>query len=186
MSLTVSIVQEPQVRYQPAPPADEAITGRIHVIRGRKVMLDRDLADLYGVKAIRLREQVKRNPDRFPPLFMFQLTASELRGLVSQNAIPSHSHAGGTLPYAFTEHGILMLANVLRSGCASAMSIRIIELFVRMREELLSHREILQKLEQLEGRVSGHDEEIQALFDHLTALVTPTEQPRRTIGFKPE
>jgi len=173
-------------RYGLSAPADEAITGRIHVIRGRNVMLDRDLAELYGVKAIRLREQVKRNPDRFPPLFMFQLTASELREVVSQNAIPSHSHVGGALPYAFSEHGILMLANVLRSGRATAMSIRIIELFVRMRDAFISHQGILQKLEQLEGRVSSHDEEIQALFDHLTAMISGAEQSRRSIGFKPE
>ncbi len=181
-----AIAHEPQARYALVPPADEAITGRIHMIRGRKVMLDRDLAELYGVKAIRLREQVKRNPDRFPSLFMFQLTASELRDAVSQNAIPSHSHAGGSLPYAFTEYGILMLANVLRSGRATAMSIRIIELFVRMREAFLTHQDLLQKLEQLEGRVAGHDEEIQALFDHLTAMVSGTEPSRRAIGFKPD
>lgn len=192
--MTDTLAMERQARYQRGSPAerveaahaDEAIHGRIHLLRGLKVMLDRDLAELYGVKAIRLREQVKRNPDRFPPLFMFQLTASELRDLVSQNAIPSHSHAGGSLPYAFTEHGILMLANVLRSGRATAMSIRIIELFVRMREAFLTHQDILQKLEQLEGRVSGHEEDIQALFDHLTALISPTEQSRRAIGFKPD
>ncbi|MGV8878082.1 MAG: ORF6N domain-containing protein [Sphingobacteriaceae bacterium] len=99
-------------------------------MREQKVMLDRDLAELYGVKAIRLREQVKRNPERFPQNFMFQLTEQEVEDMVSQNAIPSRQVLGGTLPYAFTEHGILMLSNVLKSEKAIQMSIRIIEMFV--------------------------------------------------------
>jgi hypothetical protein len=101
-------------------------------------MLDRDLAELYGVKAIRLREQVKRNPGRFPENFTFQLTEKEVENMVSQNAIPSKQHLGGYLPYAFTEHGLLMLANVLKSDQAITMSIRIIEIFVKLREVLLA------------------------------------------------
>jgi hypothetical protein len=100
---------------------DETIINKIFLIRGQKVMLDRDLAELYGVKSIRLREQVKRNIDRFPDRFMFQLTDNEVVFMVSQNAIPSKKHLGGSLPYAFTEHGVLMLANVLKSGKAIQM-----------------------------------------------------------------
>ena len=102
--------------------ADQEITGRILLIRGQRVMLDRDLAQLYGMLPFRLREQVKRNLERFPKNFMFQMTAKELREMVSQFAIPSHTYAGGSVPYAFTEHGVLMLANVLRSERAVQMS----------------------------------------------------------------
>jgi len=94
---------------------EEVVLSKIFLIRGRKVMLDRDLAFLYGVKAIRLREQVKRNSERFPETFMFQLTEDEVDFMVSQNAIPSKKHLGGYLPFVFTEYGVLMLANVIKS-----------------------------------------------------------------------
>jgi len=94
---------------------DEVVMNKIYLIRNQKVMLDRDLSELYGVKTIRLREQVKRNQERFPENFMFQLNEKEVENMVSQNAIPSKSHLGGYLPYAFTEHGVLMLANILKS-----------------------------------------------------------------------
>ena len=123
---------------------------KIYFIRKQKVMLDRDLAELYGIKAIRLREQVKRNSDRFPINFMFQLTGKEAEAMVSQNAIPSKLHLGGYLPYAFTEHGVLMLANVLKSETAIEVSLRLIEIFVKMREMLSAHKDVLLKLEQLE------------------------------------
>ncbi len=125
---------------------DEIISTKIYLIRDKKVMLDRDLAGLYDIKAIRLREQVKRNLERFPENFMFQLSEKEVDILVSQNAIPSRKHLGGYLPYAFTEHGILMLANVIKSERAIKMSIRIIEIFVSMREMLLAYKDILHKL----------------------------------------
>jgi len=99
--------------------SDEVVISKIHYIRGQKVMFDRDLAELYGVKAIRLREQVKRNPGKFPVHFMFQLTNKEVETMVSQNAIPSKQHLGGALPYVFTEHGVLQLANVLKSERAT-------------------------------------------------------------------
>lgn len=97
---------------------DAVITNKIYLIRGKKVILDRDLAELFDVKAIRLREQLKRNIEKFPVHFMFQLTNEEVEIMVSQNAIPSKQHLGGSLPYVFTEHGVLQLANVLRSGKA--------------------------------------------------------------------
>jgi len=167
--------------------ADQEIGGKILMIRGQRVMLDRDLAKLYGMLPFRLREQVKRNLERFPKSFMFQLTAKEFRDVVSQFAIPSIRHAGGSLPYAFTEHGVLMLANVLRSERAIQMSIRIIELFVRMREMVFTHKDILHKLERLEEKVGLHDEDIGTLFEHIRELLTPMEEPlspRKRIGYK--
>src|ERR1700752_3251586 len=107
---------------------EEVILNKIYVIRNQKVMLDRDLAELFGVKSFRLREQVKRNESKFPEHFMFQLTDLEVEIMVSQNAIPSKKHLGGYLPYVFTEHGVLMLANVLKSDLATKVSIKIIEL----------------------------------------------------------
>jgi phage regulator Rha-like protein len=163
----------------------------IFLIRGQKVMLDRDLAELYDIKATRLREQVKRNSDRFPIGFMFQLTESEVDIMVSQNAIPSRKHLGGYLPYAFTEHGVLMLANVLKSDRAIKVSIRIIEIFVRMREMLLAHKEILQKMEEVEIRCNDHDQKIMLIFEYLKKLEKSKHEElefktRRKIGFKPE
>ena len=109
---------------------EDWISTKIYTIRKQRVMLDRDLAELYGVKSIRLREQVKRNKERFPVEFMFQLDDSEVGWLVSQNAIPSKKHLGGHLPFAFTEHGLLQLANVLRSSKAVEVSIELIRVFV--------------------------------------------------------
>ena len=163
---------------------DEVVMNKIYQIREHKVMLDRDLAELYGVKAIRLREQVKRNQERFPDNFMFQLTEMEVENMVSQNAIPSKQHLGGYLPYAFTEHGVLMLANVLKSERAITMSIRIIEIFVKLREVLLTHKDILLKLEQLEKRAVRQDDDIKLIFKYLRELLNPKTEPMRKIGFK--
>ncbi|MCX5750663.1 MAG: ORF6N domain-containing protein [Candidatus Saganbacteria bacterium] len=121
----------------------ERIENKIFLIRGEKVMLDRDLAKLYGVKAIRLREQVKRNKARFPEEFMFQLTHQEAEILVSQNAIPSRKHLGGSLPYAFTEHGVAMLSSILRSERAIKISILIVKTFVKLRRILATHKELV-------------------------------------------
>ncbi len=163
---------------------DEVVMNKIYLIRGHKVMLDRDLATLYGVMAIRLREQVKRNQERFPENFMFQLTEKEVEYMVSQNAIPSKQHLGGSLPYAFTEHGVLMLANVLKSEQAITMSIRIIEIFVKLRETLLTNKDILLKLEQLERKAVQHDGDIKLIFKYLKELLSPPTEPSRKIGFK--
>jgi hypothetical protein len=143
---------------------DEIVMNKIYLIRGQKVMLDRDLAQLYNVKSIGLREQVKRNATRFPENFMFQLTEMEVYAMVSQNAIPSKKHLGGYLPYAFTEHGILMLANILRSERAIQVSIHIIEIFVKMREMILTHKDILLQLEKIEKKLTNHDEDIARIF----------------------
>ncbi|HEY5969384.1 MAG TPA: ORF6N domain-containing protein [Chitinophagaceae bacterium] len=163
---------------------DELVMNKIYLIRGQKVMLDKDLAELYDIKPIRLREQVKRNNSRFPENFMFQLSEKEVNTMVSQNAIPSRKHLGGYLPYAFTEHGVLMLANVLRSERAIQVSIRIIEIFVKIRETLLAHKDILLQLEKIEKKLAGHDENITLIFGYLKQLLNPPQQSRRKIGFK--
>lgn len=164
--------------------SDEMIMSKIYYIREQKVMLDRDLAAMYGVIPIRLREQVKRNKDRFPEHFMFQLTENEVDIMVSQNAIPSKKHLGGYLPYAFTEHGVLMLANVLKSKEAIKVSLRLIEIFVKMRESLSTHKDILLKLEQLEKKITEHDSDIQMIFKALKKLLNPPQKPGPKIGFR--
>lgn len=164
--------------------SDQVLIDKIVIIRGQKVMFDRDLAELYGVKPIRLREQVKRNISRFPENFMFQLTDAEVDFMVSQNAIPSKKHLGGSLPYAFTEHGVLMLSNVLKSERALVMSIRIIEIFVKLREALLSHKDILLKVERLERKVVTNDADIKLIFEYLKELLDPKTEPMRKIGFR--
>ena len=181
------MVNEAPARYSTVAPPDAAITGRIHLIRGQKVMLDRDLAELYGVETKQLKRQVRRNISRFPEDFMFEITKEEAENSRSQFGTLKQGENIKYLPMAFTEQGVAMLSSVLNSKQAILVNIHIIRVFSRMREVLLSHREILQKLEQLEERLSGHDEEIQAIFDHLTELVSPAaEQPRKSIGFKPQ
>ena len=170
---------------------DEAIISKIFLIREKKIMLDKDLAELYEVKPLRLREQVKRNMERFPENFMFRLTQEEADLMVSQNAIPSKQHLGGHLPYAFTEHGVLMLSNVLRSKRAIKMSIRIIEVFVKVREMLLTHKDILLKLEKIEQKLSGHDDKILLIFEYLKQLEKVKQEElefkkRKRIGFRQE
>lgn len=163
---------------------DELIMSKIYLLRSQKIMLDRDLAALYGVKPIRLREQVKRNNGRFPANFMFQLTEEEVETMVSQNAILSRRHLGGALPYAFTEHGVLMPANVLKTQAAMNVSIRIIEIFVKMRDMLSTHKAMLLQLEKTERQLIRHDDDIALIFEHLKELLNPPQPPRRQIGFK--
>jgi hypothetical protein len=163
---------------------DEIVLSKIFYIRDHKVMLDRDLAELYGVEPRRLRQQVKRNMERFPERFMFQLTENEVDGMVSQIVSPSKQQMGGHLPYAFTEHGVLMLANVLRSKKAIQASLRIIEIFVKIREMLSTHKDVLLKLEQLEKKVTGHDADVQVIFQCLKQLLDPPREPRPRVGFR--
>jgi hypothetical protein len=163
---------------------DEVLVNKIYMIREQKVMIDRDLAELYGVKPIRLREQVKRNHVRFPENFMFQLTVQEVEVMVSQNAIPSKQALGGSLPYAFTEHGVLMLSNVLKSERAVQMSIRIIEIFVKLREILLLHKDIQLLVEQIEKKLIKQDEKIELLFTYLSKFIEKDDKPRTPKGYK--
>ncbi|MEA3494349.1 MAG: ORF6N domain-containing protein [Candidatus Margulisiibacteriota bacterium] len=159
---------------------EERIESKIFLIRGQKVMLDRDLAKLYGVKPRRLREQVKRNIKRFPPDFMFQLNNEEVKVMVSQNAIPSIKHLGGYLPYAFTEQGIAMLSSVLKSDRAISVNIAIVRAFVKLRQVLATHKEVSRKLKELEQKVEGHDKEIKAVFDAIRKLMEPDQKTKKT------
>lgn len=146
---------------------EEILISKIYYIRGHKVMIDRDLAELYGVETKRLKEQVNRNLERFPAHFMFELTKDEDDLLRSQFATLKRGAHPKYLPYAFTEHGILMLSNVLKSSRAIEMSIRIIDVFLKLREMLLTHKDILIKLEQLERQVIQNSADIQMIFAAL-------------------
>lgn len=163
---------------------DETIISKIYQLRSTSVMLDRDLAVLFDVKTYRLREQVKRNKMRFPENFMFQLTENEVDVMVSQNAIPSKQYLGGHLPYVFTEHGVLQLSNVLKSERAIQISIKIIELFVKMREMLLTHKDILLQLEEMRKSIKSNDERIDMIYNYLVQFINEQKKPRNEIGFK--
>ncbi len=157
---------------------------KVFSIRGKKVMIDRDLAELYGVSTKRLNEQVRRNHARFPEVFMFQLSTDEKTEVVAKCDHLKILKYSSFRPFAFTEHGVLMLANVLNSKRAVKMSIRIIEVFIRMREMLTAHREFSERLKRLEDTAGKHGGEIQAIIEALKQLVRYEECPKRTIGFK--
>ena len=163
----------------------ESIEGKILLIRGEKVMMDRDLAKLYKVPTRRLNEQVKRNIRRFPRDFMFQLTRKEFKILKSQFAISSW---GGIrkLPHAFTEQGVTMLSGVLHSERAVQANIAIMRAFVKLRQILSTHKALAYKLKQLETKIEKHDGEIHAIFEAIRRLMTPSEKPKRRIGFHSE
>lgn len=156
----------------------------IHWIRGTRVMLDGDLAHFYGVTTARLNEQVRRNAGRFPQDFMFQLTLSEHRNLMSQIAT-SRSGWGGRrkTPSVFTEHGALMLASVLNTPIAVTASVRVVRAFVRLRTMVAHQRRLASKLAEIERKLTGHDARIDALFDAIRELMDPPEPPSREIGF---
>jgi hypothetical protein len=163
----------------------ESIEHRIFTIRGRRVILDADLARLYGAPTFRLNEAVKRNSKRFPADFCFQLTRDEATILISQSAISSGAHGGRrTLPWAFTEHGAMMAANVLNSPRAVQMSIFIVRAFLRMRQELVTSAAILKRLAEIDRRLLMHDVVLRDLYRKLQPLLTPpSAPPRRQIGF---
>lgn len=164
--------------------AQEVIENRIFVIRGFKVMLDRDLAELYQVKTKYLNRQVKRNIERFPEEFMFQLTAEEKNELVPNWHRFKSLKYSSAMPYAFTEHGVVMLASVLNSKRAVAISIHIVKTFIKLREFLSYHKEIGQKLKELEHKLSKHDTDILTIFEAIRQLMAPPpEPPKRRIGF---
>ena len=163
---------------------EEVLISKIFHIRGHKVMLDEDLADLYEVETKQLKRQVRRNIDRFPDDFMFELTREEFDNLRSQIG---SSNWGGVryMPMAFTEQGVAMLSSVLKSPRAIKVNIQIIRVFTRMREMLLNYKDLFLKLEQLERKVGGHDEDIQLVFAYLKKLLpTPEQTERRRIGFQ--
>lgn len=147
-------------------------------------MLDRDLAALYGVRPIALRQQVKRNRIRFPADFMFRLSRKEAEALVSQNVIPSRRSMGGYLPYVFTEQGVAMLSSILRSGRAVQVNILIMRAFVKLRKMLASHKELANKLEELEKKYQTHDAQIRSISDAIRKLLdAPATKPKHRIGF---
>jgi hypothetical protein len=162
---------------------EEAITRKILVVRGRRVMLDRDLAELYGVSAKRLNEQVKRNRKRFPGDFMFQLTRDEMASLRSQFATLKRGQHSKYLAKAFTEQGIAMLSGVLSSERAIEVNIAIMRVFVKFREILLSHKELALKISELEKKVARNDKEIQVIFEAIRQLMFEPEKPKPKIGF---
>jgi len=166
------------------------IEKRILLVRDRQVMLDEDIADLYGVETRALVQQVKRNAKRFPADFMFQLSAEEFSRLRSQSVISSGGHGGRrTRPLAFTEQGIAMLSGVLRSDRAIAVNIEIMRAFVELRRAASSYAALAKRLEQIEldidARLSEHDEKLGQIFAALRQLITPPDRPKRAVGFRP-
>lgn len=163
---------------------EEKIINKIYLIRDKKVMLDFELASMYNVETKQLKRQVRRNLERFPEDFMFELSHKEFSNLRSQFGTTSW---GGTRysPMAFTEQGVAMLSSVLSSATAISVNIQIIRVFTKMKEMLLTNKDILLKLEQLERKVTKHDESLQMIFEALKQLLTPPQEPRQRIGFKP-
>jgi hypothetical protein len=163
-------------------PIDHVVQS-IRWIRGQKVLLDFDLAALYGVQTKNLNKAVKRNAERFPADFMFQLTPEELRSLRFQSGT---SKARGGLryrPYAFTEQGVAMLSSILKSDRAIRVNVAIMRTFVKLRQALDTNRELARKFSELEQRIGKHDEEIAAILEAMRQLMAPPETPRREIGF---
>ena len=164
----------------------EQIEQAVLLIRGQRVMIDRDLAVLYGVTTSNLNKAVKRNLDRFPADFMFQLTLDEAQAVAGsrfQIGILKKGQNIKYLPYVFTQEGVAMLSSVLRSPRAVQVNIAIMRVFVRLRETLALHKDFAHKLAQLERKIEGHDTNIRTLFDAIRQLMTPPEKPRREIGF---
>lgn len=179
-------------KKQPPTLPIEQIAGSIVVLRGQKVLLDADLARLYGVTTKRFNEQVQRNLHRFPEDFMFQVTDTEHTALRSHFATSSGTHGGRRyLPYVFTEHGAIMAASILNTPLAVEVSVYVVRAFVRLREMLASNAKLAPRLEQLEhmleqhdSKLATHDEAIAAVLSAIRELMTPTEAPKkRGIGF---
>lgn len=163
----------------------EIIENMIFLIRGKKVMIDRHIAGLYDVKAIALRQQVKRNQERFPEDFCFQLTKDEVDFLVSQNVIPSLRSLGGSFPYAFTEQGVAMLSSVLNSGRAIQVNIAIMRTFTKLREMMATHKELRQKIEEMEKKYDGQFQVVFTAIKELFGKFNEPEKPKGKIGFHP-
>ena len=169
---------------------DETVVNKIYHIRGQKVMIDKDLAELYGVSTGNLNLAVRRNRSRFPEDFMFQLIQSEFKNLILQSATSSW---GGTrkLPFAFTEHGVLMLSSVLKSDRAIQVNIQIMRVYTKMKELLVTHKDILTKIGHLEKKLmkqgrrnKKYDEQIALLFAYLEELLPKKSEPMKKIGYK--
>jgi hypothetical protein len=170
--------------------AEEVIISKIYNVRGKQVMIAQDLAELYQVDTKALNQQVKRNPRKFPERYMFQLTKEEYSRLRSQNVTLKRGQHIKYLPYAFTEHGILMLSSVLNSERADKVNMLIIDTFVKLREILFIHKDVVHQLEKVQNKLGEHDYQIMVIFEYLKqfeqAKQQETEQKNRPrIGFKP-
>jgi hypothetical protein len=169
---------------------EELIITKIYVIRGQKVMIDRDLAELYGIETRRLKEQVKRNILRFPADFMFELTIEEMDNWRSQPGTSNREKMGLRIqPFAFTEHGVLMLASILKSERAALVNIWIVRVFVKMRMLLATHKDIIAALKKIEFRISEHDDKILLLLDYIKQFEIQKQKEKKVkdrprIGFK--
>ena len=159
----------------------ERIQSKIYLIHNQKVMLDKDLAVLYAVKPIALRQQVKRNIERFPSDFMYQLTNKEVATLLSQNVIPSRKSLGGHNPYVFTEQGVAMLSSVLRSRRAIEVNIAIMRTFVKLRKILATNELLKRKIESMERK---YDEQFKTVFQVLEKMLAEPEKPKPAFGFR--
>ena len=163
--------------------AKETVEKRIFIVRGKSVMIDADLAVLYGVSTKRLNEQVKRNKKRFPVDFMFRLTRYEKDELVANCDRLENLKHSTNMPIVFTEPGVAMLSSVLNSEKAIRVNIQIIRTFIKLREFISSHKELAYKLNQLENKIGKHDEEIQTIFQAIRQLTMKERKPKRKIGF---
>jgi phage regulator Rha-like protein len=166
-------------------PLASAVESRILLLRHQRVILDTDIADLYGVPVKVLNQQVKRNRERFPADFVFQLTSKEDEVLRSQFVTSKQGRGGRRYaPYAFTEHGAIMAATVLNSERAVQMSVFVVRAFVRLREMLATNRKLAGKIDELENRLDTHDSTIQDLIEAIKELMKPEDPPRKSIGFQ--
>jgi len=163
---------------------DEFVMSKIYLIREQKVMMDFDLAELYGIETKMLKRAVKRNMQRFPPDFMFELSQDEQTSLRRQIGTLKRGEHSKYKPYAFTEQGVAMLSSVLNSPAAIAVNIQVIRVFTRMRALLLTHKDILLKLEKMEKKLGKHDEQIALVFRYLKKLLNPPQPVRTRIGFR--
>jgi len=164
----------------------QRIESFIFAIRGQRIIIDRDLAQIYGVKTSRLNEQVKRNKERFPEDFVFQLTREETETWIrsrSQIATMKRGQNVKYLPYAFTEHGAIMAANVLNSHLAIQMSVFVVRAFIKIREMVIAHRELSKRIDELEKRLNVHDEQIQPILRAIRQLKAAPDKPPKKIGF---
>ena len=162
----------------------ESIVNKIVFLRGEKVLLDHDLAELYGVETKVLKQAVRRNIKRFPDDFMFELTKEENQSLRSQNVTLKRGQHSKYSPFAFTEQGVAMLSSVLNSERAIEVNIAIMRAFVQLRKMIASHDKLARKLAELEQHLESHDEQIQAIFEAIRQLMTPPAKPRKKIGFE--
>jgi len=180
----VRIMKEKQKQIDLIPQG--TIEDKILLIRGKKVLLDRDLAALYGVETSYLKRQVKRNIERFPDDFMFQLSKEELKNWRCQFVTSNSTDKMGLRypPYAFTEQGVAMLSGILSSPRAVKVNIQIMRAFVKLRQIISTNKELVHKLSQLERKTEKHDAEIQAIFKAIRQLMTPAEKPKKKIGYR--